>query len=201
MTYRKRHSYNTRSNKIRVVKTPGASWGQWRCLMQPRNSPIASPISACQLPHTTFRLALPGGRHVAHYVAKKAKPVVCGVTGKPLAGVRLKLCLSCSPLDAAPCRRWLCTGGSRSPSSQLPPQPSPPHRQPRIRWRPLCPGCEGAVSHAAAPQVHCRSCMNPCASQLPHSIMRAFMIEEQRSVKATLRAKAAAAKAKSKSRR
>ena len=52
VTYRKRHSYNTKSNKIRVVKTPG-------------------------------------GRHVAQYVAKKAMPVKCGLTGKALLGVRL----------------------------------------------------------------------------------------------------------------
>jgi len=54
VTYRKRHSYNTKSNKIRVVKTPG-------------------------------------GRHVAQYVAKKAMPVKCGLTGKALLGVSFAL--------------------------------------------------------------------------------------------------------------
>mmetsp|Transcript_26168 Transcript_26168/g.64327 ORF Transcript_26168/g.64327 Transcript_26168/m.64327 type:complete len:124 (-) Transcript_26168:35-406(-) len=116
VTYRKRHSYNTRSNKIRVVKTPG-------------------------------------GRHVAHYVAKKAKPAVCGTTGKPLAGVaRVRPAVN-SRLN--------------------------PHRRTVSR-------AYGGVLSAQA---------------VKERIMRAFIIEEQRSVKATLRAKAAAAKAKAKSTR
>ena len=111
VTYRKRHSYNTKSNQIRVVKTPG-------------------------------------GRHVAQYVAKKSKPVVCGLTGKPLAVVARKRPAVNSRLN--------------------------PHR--RTVSRPYF----GVLS----------------AGAVRERIMRAFIIEEQKSVKATLRAKAAAAKAK-----
>ena len=111
VTYRKRHSYNTKSNKIRVVKTPG-------------------------------------GRHVAQYVAKKAMPVKCGLTGKALLGVaRVRPAVN-ARLN--------------------------PHR--RTVSRPY-----GGVLSAGA---------------VRERIMRAFIIEEQKSVKATLRAKAASLKAK-----
>ena len=61
--YTRKHSWNTRSNQFRTVKTPGS------LIIYPNN----------------FNL---GGRVVIQYMKKKASAPKCGVTGTALQGVK-----------------------------------------------------------------------------------------------------------------
>lgn len=97
ITYRRRHSYNTKSNHIRVVKTPGA-W-RWRggtltgCAQRVWQWSWGLCVAAGQ---STVRGALPahscvcgpGGRLVAQYVTKAAKGPQCGDCHTAIQGVR-----------------------------------------------------------------------------------------------------------------
>lgn len=61
VTYRRRHSYNTASNRIEVVKTPGRNYRVlFMCL---------------------------GARLTVHYMKKSVGAVKCACCKKPLAGV------------------------------------------------------------------------------------------------------------------
>ena len=62
VTYRRRHSYNTASNRIEVVKTPGKKW--------------------------LWILIELGGKLTVHYLKKSVGAVKCACCKKPLAGVR-----------------------------------------------------------------------------------------------------------------
>ncbi|XP_059299900.1 large ribosomal subunit protein eL34 isoform X1 [Lycium ferocissimum] len=75
VTYRKRHSYATKSNQHRVVKTPGTN-----------------PTSLLLLfvmihPILTTTPSIPGGKLVYQTTKKRASGPKCPVTGKRIQGI------------------------------------------------------------------------------------------------------------------
>jgi ribosomal protein L34E len=74
-TYRKRHSYTTKSNQTRVVKTPGEI-----PLAVVFGSPRRSFCSECRL------AAAAGWRLVYQYTDKTVSGPKCPITGKKIQG-------------------------------------------------------------------------------------------------------------------
>jgi large subunit ribosomal protein L34e len=68
LTYRRRCSYNTRSNRVRAVKTPGKYWKKMKQIMV----------------YSSFYI---GGKLVYQYEKKPVKAPRCGDCGEALAGV------------------------------------------------------------------------------------------------------------------
>ena len=55
LTYRRRHPYATRSNKTRVVKTPGETPDLAACWLRDRLMLTAAPVTQCWPPAATIR--------------------------------------------------------------------------------------------------------------------------------------------------
>ena len=98
VTYKRRHAYNTRSNKIRKFRTPGA----WRLpalargarAAAPRHAPGARRRRPCPRPPADPRAPPPhsptlraGGKITVQYITKAAKGPTCYVTRKALQGL------------------------------------------------------------------------------------------------------------------
>ncbi len=87
ITYRRRHSYNTKSNRIRVVKTPGTLAS---LVGSPRDWVAVATAGSCFRLFLVAACCVAGGRLVAQYVTKTAKGPQCGEAGcsSPIQGVR-----------------------------------------------------------------------------------------------------------------
>jgi len=143
VTYRRRHSYNTRSNKTRVVKTPG-------------------------------------GRLTVQYLQKKAKGPRCGDCGVRLAGIpalRPRKYATLSKTKKSVSRAY---GGSRCAHC--------------VRERYVACGCARRRESLIQLIKIARFAVSWLVL-VARSIVRAFLIEEQKIVKKVVKAQAAAAAA------
>jgi ribosomal protein L34E len=84
LTYRKRHSYATKSNQTRVVKTPGSP--HLVVLARSGRSLVSWSISRSWL-YWWIRWIFAGGKLVYQYTKKRASGPKCPVTGKKIQGV------------------------------------------------------------------------------------------------------------------
>ncbi|CAL5074337.1 unnamed protein product [Urochloa decumbens] len=93
LTYRKRHSYATKSNQTRVVKTPGPdpllSPYLFFSLLFPLHFRwfLRSALVVVLIRSIGLRLVLAGGKLVYQYTKKRASGPKCPVTGKKIQGI------------------------------------------------------------------------------------------------------------------
>lgn len=217
MTYRRRHAYATTGN--RVKKCVLASWNRFCCsaaiaIALPLVGPLARLLRAhagarwlkAVLPwldmqtarfhccaivrnqHTHRQLCLlcrvktPGGKLVFQTATKIASVAKCGDCGAKLSGVRAPECAAtCMLMSLA------LAGRCRSPEGSAHAEAARAPRHPRLWWL--------ALRWLRPQPVRRWRCWIWVAHlDLLCSIVRAFLIEEQKIVKSVLRSRKAAAK-------
>lgn len=119
LTYRRRHSYATKSNKQRVLRTPGACGGAWGAAgMQGRARPFRGPVMQAGMPapscphpgsyrHHRFPFVPAGGKLTLQTVKKKTTHPTCPISGQRLHGVST---LRCQTMHRRPRQQWTARG-------------------------------------------------------------------------------------------